>query len=710
LKSPARQRADAPARSIPASSSVRFLAPLALALLAVAAYSNSFTTGFPLDNKGLILQDQRVHAATAANVELILGHTYWWPIGESGLYRPVTTLSYLFNYAILGNADRPIGYHVVNLALHVANVLLLFALLCQFLIPNPKFPITPLAFAPAALWAVHPLATEAVTNIVGRADLIAACAVLAGLMLFVRSSEATGAKRAVALAGLSVATLIGVFAKETAVVVVPLLVLMAACRPEPQIESGPKRSKRGHERRALRDLTLALIAVAPPLLVLWMQRVSVLGAAPAAEFPFVDNPIVAAGFWSGRATALAVMLRYVWLFVWPLRLSADYSYAHITVVDGGPWMWAAVASVPVVAGALALLWRLNRAAFFFAAFSLTTFLPASNLLFPAGTIMAERVMYLPSAGLAALVAILIAPLSAHATPRRALAASICVLVAGFGARTWLRNRDWRDDVSLWTSASRVVPRSFKVHRGLAEALYESDSTHANIARVVAEDELAVGVLDSLPDPLNDAKTYRQAGADYIERGDGLRTLIIDPAPSPADIRAAYERAVALLTRCVKIVEAARGPAKPMVAADAYRLLSAAYVRLEQPDRAVETATRAQTLDPQNVVGYRQAAAAFLTAKRNDDAAIVLMTGAMVTDDRSLSRELLDLYQRGLDPLRCAVTSTPQGPAINPACETVRRHACAATPEAVRIHERAGRADQAARLREGAARQFRCSQG
>jgi hypothetical protein len=83
---------------------------------------------------------------------------------------------------------------------------------------------------------------------------------------------------------------------------------------------------------------------------------------------------------------------------------------------------------------------------------------------------------------------------------------------------------------------------------------------------------------------------------------------------------------------------------------------------------------------------------------------------MVTDDRSLSRELLDLYQRGLDPLRCAVASTPQGPAINPACETVRRHACAATPEAVRIHERAGRPDQAARLREGAARQFRCSQG
>src|SRR5512141_1516027 len=101
---------------------------LSLAGISLAAYANSFSTGFPLDNRALILQDARVHAATAANVDLILQHTYWWPIGESGLYRPVTTLSYLFNYAVLGNAARPTGYHSVNLILHVLNVLLVYAL------------------------------------------------------------------------------------------------------------------------------------------------------------------------------------------------------------------------------------------------------------------------------------------------------------------------------------------------------------------------------------------------------------------------------------------------------------------------------------------------------------------------------------------------------------------------------------------------------
>src|SRR6267378_4485618 len=84
---------------------------LALCLLTLLAYSNSFTAGFTLDNRGLILEDTRIRDASPENLALIFQHTYWWPYGESGLYRPVTTLSYLFNYAILGGAASPAGYH-----------------------------------------------------------------------------------------------------------------------------------------------------------------------------------------------------------------------------------------------------------------------------------------------------------------------------------------------------------------------------------------------------------------------------------------------------------------------------------------------------------------------------------------------------------------------------------------------------------------------
>ena len=115
-----------------------------------------------LDNRHFILEDSRIRLATPENLALILNHSLWWPRIESGLYRPVVTLSLLFNYAILGNADHPAGYHWLNLFFHAINVLLVFALarrLMRDLRP---------AFLVAALWAVHPVLTESVTNIVGR--------------------------------------------------------------------------------------------------------------------------------------------------------------------------------------------------------------------------------------------------------------------------------------------------------------------------------------------------------------------------------------------------------------------------------------------------------------------------------------------------------------------------------------------------------------
>ena len=169
----------------------RLLVAIGLCAAALLAYANSFGAGFALDNKALILEDPRVRQATPQNLDLILQHTYWWPHGEAGLYRPITTLSYLFNYAVLGNRDRPAGYHWLNFLLHAGNVLLVF-----FLVSRLIREFWPPVFA-AALWAVHPVLTESVTNIAGRADLLAAAAVLGGFLLYLKSTESAGWRRGI---------------------------------------------------------------------------------------------------------------------------------------------------------------------------------------------------------------------------------------------------------------------------------------------------------------------------------------------------------------------------------------------------------------------------------------------------------------------------------------------------------------------------------
>src|SRR5262245_43997675 len=96
---------------------------LVLWLMALAAYANSFRCGFTLDNRPLLLEDSRISAVKSANLRFIFTQHYWLRVQTSGLYRPVTTLSYLFNFAVLGNRNRAAGYHAVNLALHFLNVL-----------------------------------------------------------------------------------------------------------------------------------------------------------------------------------------------------------------------------------------------------------------------------------------------------------------------------------------------------------------------------------------------------------------------------------------------------------------------------------------------------------------------------------------------------------------------------------------------------------
>ena len=605
---------------------------LALGLITLLAFSNSFSTGFALDNH-VLLNDTRIQAATSSNLALIVGHTYWWPNGESGLYRPLTTLSYLLNYAILGNADHPAGYHWINFALHLANVFLLFAIVFR-LTRSLR-----MAFFIALLWAVHPVLTESVTNIVGRADLLAGLAVLSGFFLYLNSTGAAS------LVGLAIVTAVGVFSKESAVMLPGVIVIYElAC------------GKRW--RRMLSGCAATLVPIG---IMLW-QRAHVLSSSLPAEYPFLDNPIAGAGFWVGRLTALKVFARYLGLAFWPLRLSSDYSYSEIPLVRGslGDWVsWLAMAGALVVA---AILWRRSRLAFFFAGFAFLNLLPASNLLFPIGTIMAERLLYLPLAGLVA--AVVLAVDTRVPVTSAAFSMGVAVLAAGFAVRTWMRNVDWTDDRTIATANVQTSPGSFKVHQLLAATrLSEHDLDGA-----VAEADRSVAILAPVPDAVNSPRTWNLAAMCHRAKGD-------------------YEETVRLASRAIAIDAASRaeydrrhGIKSPVPAssADGYRTLASAYLHLSKAAEALAAGIQAQAIDPANSGAYEEIADAYLAQGKGEEAAITLAEGMLLSGDRGLLDVLLKLYQSGVDQKGCAVKAGPHGPTLNPACEIVMRDLCEAT--------------------------------
>ncbi len=400
------------------------------------------------DNSGVIARDPRIQEATAHNIGRILTEGYWYINATTGLYRPLTTLSYLVNYAVLGDGTSPAGYHWVNLALHEVNVALVYGLgLLVFGQPA-------LALTLGAIWGVHPLLTESVTNIVGRADLLAAFGVLAGLLCHVRASTEVGRRRLVWLAGLVAAQATGLFSKESAAVLPGIMLLYDLTWSEP----GRWRAR-----------APGYAALVFPFVAFFVLRS---GLHTHMVVDFAENPMVRAGFWTARLTAVKVIGKLLWLFVWPVRLSADYSYNAVPVFGWRLTNWQDVqtlVALAVCAGALTFaiaFSRTHRALVFFVLFFFIALAPTSNLILIIGSIMAERFMYLPSVGLAGCA---VAAIAAVGRRREVWIATglICLLLA---ARTYARNFDWHDELSLWSSAVSVSPGAARAHNNLGNAL------------------------------------------------------------------------------------------------------------------------------------------------------------------------------------------------------------------------------------------------
>lgn len=402
----------------------RFRIVLLLAA-AVLVYSDVFLNTFTFDDGLYIMGNPQVTAPSA--------RAFFAPNRTSNVVRPLTFATFALNWALHG--ARPFGFLAVNVLLHAGVTLLLYFLLKAILEPEGAS----LAFAAACLFAVHPLHTEAVASIVGRSELLAAAFLLAAWLLHVRDRE-IGALICFALAVLS---------KESAVVFLPLVLVgdYAMGRWKP-----PARYVR------IAGVTLLYLGL------LWKVGGGHFGTS---EVSLLDNPLARIPAGWRILNALRVAWKYVGLHIYPRTLSCDYSYNEIPVYLD--WRHALPAMLATVAAVGAWIWtilRRKRAMVLAGGIYLAGFATTANIFIPTGTIMGERLAYLPSAGFCLLAALGLLWMNNH---RRMLGwAVLGAIVAVFGARTLARNLDWRDDMSLYSAGVLASPNSAKMHANLGK--------------------------------------------------------------------------------------------------------------------------------------------------------------------------------------------------------------------------------------------------
>ena len=665
---------------------------LGLWALALAAYSNSFRAGMTLDNATIILQDTRIQAATLSNVRLIFSQEYWYGNATTNLFRPLTTLSYLFNYAILGNGPHPAGYHWTNFGIHAVNILLVYLL--GLLI----FRRAGLSLALAGLWGLHPVLTESVTNIVGRADELAAFGTLAALLCHIRSAAARGPRKAAWLAATAIAAAIGIFAKESGIVVLAILPLydFTIGRLAP-----------------LRSRIAGYAALLPAVAAFFYCRAAMMATNPTGIVPFVDNPLQGAGFWTARLTAVKVLGRLFALLLWPAALSCDYSYNQIPLFSWG-LNWQDAQALLALAGcaaavAIAIRWRRSAPLVFFGGFWFAALAPTANIFILIGTIMAERFLYLPAIALAGGLVLALDALARRfaASPdaaRRTTAIAAGAICLAWSVRTFVRNADWRDDISLWTSAVRVSPASFRAHVSLAMAF---SNAGIDLDRGVREAGLGLDILRTLPEDRNNCIGYLLAGTCYLVKGNSL----------PEGGRFWYEKARDTLLRGLQIDNVEQAQLRAVNGAThagaylggqtrLYLELGLVYQRLSQPQAALDILADGRAIDPKP-----EFSAAMSNVYRqlgdNDGAAVALMEGLVLKPEATgLAGSLVTLY-RETHPGSCAVAASAGASSIDLACPLVQNNFCAAARNVATAYRNHGRAGKAAATARTAIAEFGC---
>jgi tetratricopeptide (TPR) repeat protein len=480
-----------------------------LALCAFLPYANTLFNAFVYDDNTQVLNNPYIQSFS--HLREIFTTTVWSYVGAQGLtnyFRPLMTFGYLICFQIFG--PLAYGFHLANVLLHVGVVCVLFLLTARL------FGSRLVAFVAALLFALHPVHTESVAWIAAVTDLELTLFYLLTFLLFLRIARPGGGrsdKVQLAMVGSFVLTMLS---KEQALTL-PFLAMVYehSCRDD-RAETTPL-------QKLHRYGFLWLLAAAYLLF-----RVRFFGAiAPVLQISDLS--------WSQTIlSSIALIGQYLGKLLWPADLCAFYVFYRSTSF-ADPRVLAGAAAIVCCLLVFAILWRYARRASFAVVWFFVTLAPVLNPRWMAANVFTERYLYLPSVAFCWLVAWGWVRLweSSSARPgvwRPTLAGALAVIAVVYAARLVTRNRDWRDDIRLYTKTLAVSPDSYHIHNNLGTVYWKQGSVEAAEREWRTAFGLAphnVVILNNLGLALSKREEYKEA-VSYFQRAMRRKPNYTDP--------------------------------------------------------------------------------------------------------------------------------------------------------------------------------------
>ena len=486
-----------------------------LALLAAAACVPALGVPFMWDDHLVIAPSGRHRGLR--DVPAYFGGHYWKRAARVSdgprPYRPIRETAFTIILSLGGGAR---AFHLVSMALHAANALLLF-LLVKWMLGNRT-----IAFLSAALFAVHPVHTEALVWAKNLGELLAFFFMALSMLLFVAQDgpRAAGSKPAAPQIWLYVGSLtafaLALGTKESAVALPFLLVLWRCVRRADEPVAQPPSTGRAH---SLGDCA----TLGPPAaFLLRLTPFLLLTAAYAACQLALIGPAAgnrAAAALSRPAVRLALAVETVWRYLRLLAIPVGlHGWREIALPRGLSCVhWIGLALLSAAALAALGAHRRGPAAAFGLLWTLLALGPVANLFAAnAGRPVAEQRLYIPSAGWCVLLGALLAPLfaahSEEAPNKRGsgmAAALLCMLAVLFACIGWVAAAPWRQDRHLFRHLVRWSPGVAAAQAMLGRA-YDSSGRFA----LAFEQHRRACALNP-----HMAKLHNNLGAAYRRRGE-----------------------------------------------------------------------------------------------------------------------------------------------------------------------------------------------
>ena len=430
-------------------------------------YANTLGNQWAQDDTVVITNNMLTKEGIAGVAEIFSNDSFYGYVKVSGKadlvsggrYRPLTIAMFAILYSFVG--QNPFLFHFITVLLFALTCLLLYRTLLLLLRKyNGHGYAEMLAWMTAVLFAVHPIHTEVAANIKGCDEIVTMLGSLGALFFTLRAVD-TGKSKYGIFAALSL--FFGLLAKENAVTflaVIPLaLYYFRGITLHQQIKAG-----------------IPLLAAFGLFFMIRMAVLPELFSKPPMEL--MNNPYVK---WTGDrwvdftgsekyATIIYTLGQYIKLLIAPITLTHDYYPRHVGIMHFSDLSVIVSLLLHLVLGGYAV-WRLLSGKRDVISFSILVYLITlsivSNVIFPIGTNMGERFLFMPSIGFCLAVSFLLLQLARAKQginfQKVLLPLGILAVVAvAFSLKTVLRNRDWYDNKTLVFTDVLTSPNSAKV--------------------------------------------------------------------------------------------------------------------------------------------------------------------------------------------------------------------------------------------------------